>query len=957
MKSVIWEINKHSVSFFAEIGGCALLRSGVTNVYARARLGLSAVIIAGFEFRRVIRIIIRFRITKNTSGLEATISTDLLNLVTTMAKTEASDQQQLSNMDLAPSQTINASRRRNRGKSKAENSDETTQTTASSSQKDSAVESSGKPDAVAASASESTKPAAKKNRAKRNQSKKALKNAQEKGSEGKPNGDEQQGKQKKQPAKSNNNKGRNKRNNARKKYPWRKHLPADSVDPITLETLDSLTYPPFAMYASAPHLPIPEWPIPDVTETTSEPASVAAETEEDRQRRIISEQWGHKLTENETVVEEEELAVPTKRHYHLYDGRALAYYMVSQLQFIDPLNRRDLTRDELVNLDRYLRRHNFTDINVTEAYDTKGVTFSSAGATANTAAGRVAILQQLAGNLLNGLFGRSSVSPQQPSSQPSRPAAAAAPASSNRLMMQYQAHEQSQEQSNRRRNNSAYTSQDGAGGTDFPEDLGIYGDAGGVLVIDDDLHPGLRSNAVEFRPAAAGADGAAEGTGSNLFWSASHIAARYGHAAMVQQENFPSLARSAPAEPTSKLELLVAKKPAPSVKTLSRITKTVRKTDPDEVQRQWEAREDSRRKAALSQLTFGSNQAAWETSVMQDIPSSLPTTTSDGVPTEAQLERNRAFAQALGVAPATQRANLNAGWARPTQSTVELDEFGHELNATLYPDSLIMWVRENMGPVLKLERKWKAFLGDDTAQSLSMNHMDKPLRKRVHEYSDFWKLQTESFDPEPKRYIYCAKLRDTCAPYPLLSDAARNWRGPRPVLQSTTSSVPSDQQIAGQSTQGRELASGPDRVPLSLKPRSQPADSEPLESLPGMAISGARTLTMTEPDAALSSRFGALAVGRERSKLELQKRTIPLELPAYEQPKGFDFSEEVQLQKERVEVRARKEREAESRKQRALEAAFASSDEEGGGGRYDDDSEWSEDEQEALYAGEDEEEE
>jgi hypothetical protein len=891
---------------------------------------------------------------------------NLQNLVTTMAKTD--QQQQLSNMDLAPSQTINASRRRNRGKPKVEDSGETTQTTASSSKKDSAVESSGKPDATA-SASASVKPAAKKNRSQKKKKAKApneTANAQEKGAEGKPNGDEQQSK-KKQPAKSNNNKGRNKRNNARKRYPWRKHLPADSVDPITLETLDSLTYPPFAMYASAPHLPIPEWPIPEIAAETSssEPAPAAAETEEDRQRRIISEQWGHKLTENENVVvEEEELVAPSKRHYHLYDGRALAYYMVSQLQFIDPLNRRDLTRDELVNLDRYLRRHNFTDINVTEAYDTKGVTFSSAGATANTAAGRVAILQQLAGNLLNGLFGRTSVSSQQPSSsQSSRPAgaaAAAAPASTNRLMMQYQAHEQSQEQSsNRRRNNNTYTSQDETGGTDFPEDLGIYGDAGGVLVIDDDLHPGLRSNAVEFRPAAPAGTDATESSGSNLFWSASHIAARYGHAAMVQQENFPSLARSPPAESQPKLELLVAKKPAPSVKTLSRITKTVRKTDPDEVNRQWEAREDSRRKAALSKLTFGSNQAAWETSVMQDIPSSLPpTTTSDGVPTEAQLERNRAFAQALGVAPATLRANLNAGWARPTQTTVELDDFGHELNATLYPDSLVMWVRENMGPVLKLERKWKAFLGDDTAQSLSMNHMDKPLRKRVHEYSDFWKLQTESFDPEPKRYIYCAKLRDTCAPYPLLSDAARNWRGPRPVLQST-SSLPSDQQTVGQSAQGRELASGPDRVPLSLKPRSQTIDSEPTESLPGMAISGARTLTMTEPDAALNSRFGALAVGRERSKLELQKRTLPLELPAYDQPKGFDFSEEVQLQKERVELRARKEREVESRKQRALEAAFASSDEEGGGGRYgagDDDSEWSEDEQVALYAGEDEDE-
>jgi hypothetical protein len=902
---------------------------------------------------------------------------------TTMAKTETPDQQQLSTMDLAPSQTIN-SKRRKRGKPKAENSGEMQAT--ESSQKESSTTAGAKPEAAAAAALAlaSTKPAAKKNRPQRKKNTKAPKeapnNAQEKGSGGKPNGDEP-GK-KKQPAKSNNNNkagvvrgGRNnsKRNNPRKRYPWRKHLPTDSVDPITLESLDSLTYPPFALVASAPHLPVPEWPIPeyDATEITSETAAVAAETEEDRQRRIINEQWGHKLTENETVIVEEKeqdektLAVPeSKRYYHLYDGRALAYYMVSQLQFIDPLNRRDLTRDELVNLDRYLRRHNFDDINVTEAYDTKGVTLSSAGATANTAAGRVVILQQLAGNLLNGLFGRSSVShQQQPSHQPSRPAAAAAaPASTNRLMMQYQAHEQNQQQSNRRRNNNTNTLQDGTNGagTAFPEDLGIYGDAGGVLVIDDDLHPGLRSNAVEFVP--GGADGA---EGSNLFWSASHIAARYGHAAMAQQDNFPSLSAPAESSPSEASRLVRLVKPAPSNKTLSRITKTVRKTDPDEAQRQWEAREDSRRKAALSQLTFGSNQAAWGNSTMQEIPSSLPTTTTttttDAVPpTEAQLERNRAFAQALGVAPATVRTNINAGWARPTQATVELDEFGHELNATLYPDSLVMYARENMGPVLKLERKWKAFLSDDTASSLSMNHMDKPLRTKVHEYSDFWKLQTESFDPEPRRYIYCAKLRDTGAPYPLLSDAARNWRGPRTLLQNTISVLADNafQQTAGQSARGRELPSGPDRVPLSLKARSQAADSEPTESLPGMAISGARTLTMTEPDAALNSRFGALSVGRERPMLELQKRTLPLELPAYEQPKGFDFSETVQRQRERVGAIARKEREAEERKQRALEAAFASSDEEGDGGRFrDDGSEWSEDEQVPLYTGEDEEEE
>jgi len=77
----------------------------------------------------------------------------------------------------------------------------------------------------------------------------------------------------------------------------------------------------------------------------------------------------------------------------------------SQLQFIDPFNRRDLTRDELVNLDRYLQRHGFRDLNVTEAYDAKGVILSMAGAVANTATGRATNLQQEGSLLLQAVFG------------------------------------------------------------------------------------------------------------------------------------------------------------------------------------------------------------------------------------------------------------------------------------------------------------------------------------------------------------------------------------------------------------------------------------------------------------------------------------------------------------------------------------------------------------------------
>ena len=51
------------------------------------------------------------------------------------------------------------------------------------------------------------------------------------------------------------------------------------------------------------------------------------------------------------------------------------------------------------------------------------------------------------------------------------------------------------------------------------------------------------------------------------------------------------------------------------------------------------------------------------------------------------------------------------------------------------------------------------------------------LEEKVHEYSEFLRLQPESFDPEPKRCIHCVKLRDKQAPYLLISDAVKRCRG------------------------------------------------------------------------------------------------------------------------------------------------------------------------------------
>ncbi|OEU07031.1 hypothetical protein FRACYDRAFT_252473 [Fragilariopsis cylindrus CCMP1102] len=292
--------------------------------------------------------------------------------------------------------------------------------------------------------------------------------------------------------KKKNQKKKKKNNNNKKKFPWRRHIPTGTVDPITLENLQTLDYPPFALVADLPYIPVPEWPpisiiisAESIYNTTNnnktsskdnnnhKPKKEVVDVEELNRERL-AEQWGMHLlpskekttTTTATTAHSPPAAEPTppiiplsERPLNLFDGRALAFYMVSQLQFIDPFTRRDLTRPELVNLDRYLSRYGGSDgggdgscgfnnnddgcninnnnnnnnnnrlrkknnnskkdkkqIRVTDAYDAKGITLSSAGAAATTAQGRADIMQQMAQNLLNSLFSGHSVSTLTPNS-------------------------------------------------------------------------------------------------------------------------------------------------------------------------------------------------------------------------------------------------------------------------------------------------------------------------------------------------------------------------------------------------------------------------------------------------------------------------------------------------------------------------------------------------------------
>lgn len=676
-----------------------------------------------------------------------------------------------------------------------------------------------------------------------------------------------------------------------KKFPWRRVLPEGSVDPITLEPLSSLKYPPFALCADSPYTVVPEWPIVEEEDNSKE--------EEERQKKVLESQWGsHALKRDNSIAEQIPLS---KRKFNLYDGRALAYYMVSQLQFIDPLNRRDLTRDELISLDTYLKRHGFHSLVVTDAYDDRGVTLSRAGAAASTPTGQLELRQQsaqaLAQSLLQNLFaGGGNVVVSNSSTNDNT--------SNNSLQEQYAASQRREQEDARRRRN-----QQNASNIADSNDTGIYG-GDGFMVIDDDANPGLRGTN-RTRDYDNHLTAAAPSFTPGTLWSASHITNHYhsfvSHDASQHASNFPALQESinenlnyaaTSREPNQKQQ---HQKKKPPSKSLSRITKVVSKTDPKEIQKQREARELFVKRAAMANLSFGSDPATAlaAPSGLLTVPASTNNSTASG-PTEGQLARNQALASALGVVPTTAREqqnnNFNQGWARPV-------DFNDELNTAVYPPTLITAARERgLEFLLKLEKKWKAWLQDDTAASLPLSKMDRSTRILVHEYSDFWKLHTESFDPEPRRYIHCVKLRDTAAPNPLLSVVVRNWRGPI-----------HEQQTAGQSP--REFPPPPEREKLQLKPRS---------------------MTPTEASARLASaatpfeknvRSDELFVGRERPRLELAPRTLPTELPPME--KVYSLAEEREMQLKLRKEEENRQAEKERLKRRALESAFASDDEEG----------------------------
>lgn len=743
------------------------------------------------------------------------------------------------------------------------------------------------------------------------------------------------------------------------------------------------TQSPFALCKSAPFVPVPEWPVPEEpVKKTDDDRTNANEKKkpnlEELNRQRLAEQWGvallpdEKLTQAKTTTDSEQPTIPlSQRKFWLFDGRALGLYMVSQLQFIDPLSRRDLTRPELVALDQYLKRHGFGhDLKVTAAYDAKGISLSTAGAAAHTAQGRAQIMQETAQSLYNAMFagtgpGRAVVSRHQHN----RPAGSAATSSNiNPLQEQYAALQlQEQQAYDRRRLQQQEVREQELLFQQYQQQLtgfgeaGIYGstEEGGFMIIDDDQNPGLRGRgggdafpalSSSSRTGAGGQEGPQMGVSNNGPLVPQFNGARVtGSSTVSAFPALPSAPRST-APPRSgggadvsgghaavtTINQSSGKKPPPkSSKTLSKISGLVKKTSEQERQRQYMAREEARKKAMLSNLSFGMNPSL--TGPSYSLPVAPPSAAAPTA-TEKQLERNRAFADALGIQPATQR-HYNSGWACPTDGTSVLDEFGQELGAALYSETLIGQAKERMQLLMKLEKRWKTFLADDRAASLPLNPMDRASRVMVHEYAKFWKIKTESFDPVPKRYIHCVKLLDTRMPHPLLSTVAREWRGPLPdpsrlVRMSSTDHAAT--QTAGQSSKSLELP-----PPLLA--------------------------TAVGPSSSATGRFGGLLdAPQERTKLELAPRSVPAELlpfePQPQQQDDYDITEDLKRRQAKMEERRLKELDVKQKQQQALEEAFASDDENSGGdiitGRHisGDDDDWG-GVPTPLYTGDDEEDE
>ena len=605
--------------------------------------------------------------------------------------------------------------------------------------------------------------------------------------------------------------------------------------------------------------------------------------------------------------------------------------MISQMQFIDPLNRRDLTLLELDHLDRYLKEHRLLPRgsrgdDVVSAYQSTAANSNSnsAGRAGQTERARSERLQREAALILDALFAQRSVGGTAANTSSSAVTANNQQSdqqqqSRSNFLVEFERQHRAEEERERNRRAARLPSAAASNASSsLDRQQQQQQQQHGIVVIDDDEHPELRGRVQQQQQ---------QTTSGSFSASLSAGAAPF---VPVYVEAFPSLHQSTAvtAEPSTLSSTSTSstnqnhqraqssnKKPPSTSSSLGRISKMVQKTSPAVLARQRQARLDAQQRAAMSQLTFEEAQVRYEEQSMTNddvinVNGAIPSSTRSineaaaariGTDTDIDtddnhlllLERNQRFANALGIVPSTVRRSISknhglSGWARPTNA-----DFCNELSAANYPDSLIVDAKENLALILKIEKRWTAFLANDTNASFQCKPMEKLKRKLVHEYSDFWFLHTESFDPAPHRYVNCVKTAETKMPHPLLSAAVKSWRGPKKlellaasgggggggneVVTAHVSVVPSTLSTAGSTA---DDDAQPDVIPIaSLLDRMGDAHGD-----------GAGTQTIILP--------------KERPKLQLAPRTLPTELPLFVSDK--EKREEARLLKRSKELETAK---------------------------------------------------
>jgi len=869
-------------------------------------------------------------------------------------------------------------------------------------------------------------------------------------------------------------------NTAHKNNNWKQHVPVGTLDPISLESIRSLRYPPFVLKTVPPFDPLPLshwWTGTGTVFTEGIPFPSSQQQQQQNGMTVKNTHDYHSQQDQQQQQQQQEDQQQQQELYHFFDGKVLAYYMVSQLQFMDPLNRRELSKHEIVALDTYMKKYKLytvTFASVLEAYEAKrkdilvsqgtlttvdaasshSGTTTSAAVARNTplanihsnhnTASRAFLLQQEATSLLHALF----VSP--PSSmnnnnrenhRRSRVSATSnqsisAATITNTYTTSHDHHEnddsnptsivssQRRQEYTRRRNAATSTtryssSSSGMDNTSTNQNnihpqlpsythdsisnsfhgmdsYGMYGESenSGLLIIDDDLNPGLRGGPSRMIP---------QQQQQQQNTSIRHSI----HGLQQQALHFPQLPSISnsntlhnnslsflPRTNSSSLEDHLSEsisstnththattrmytkraESSPNLgrvgssKTLQKISNLVAKSDPKEIEKQRKAREEWLHKTAMIQTAIFdptmtvSNQGdnvnnVNDVSMMTLSINGYARNTNPSITTapthynQSMIERNKVLADALGVVPSTVRntSNINSGWTRPTSFLIERDEFGHELNIVQYPDSLIIQARERMTELIKLERKWMVFLQDDTAASVSLKPMDKPTRAFVHEYSDYWKLQTQSYDQPPNRYIHCVKMLDTAAPYPQLSAAAKKWRGAINKDTTTIMSLP-HQQSTGQLTRSEsylEILHMDERPPLKLSKLGETRNNQNTQE--SMYVLGEDPTSISNRSGSIPSssiepaaRFAPLFTERERPKLLLQPRSIKVQLDGA-LPVDNDNMVNNSVRTRPKQSKEEKKMKAKAKKESILAKAFAS----------DESSDW--DVGDALYSGDDDE--